>query len=214
MFQASADKVKNSLGGLIKIVEEQLGGKMEEVFVNMRRDYRSVLGGGEIQEGEMLPRPQRLCRKEIKGVIEGVKKIFEKIANGELDEDDSQTGDVGDEKDEEEQDDRDIDKKEDETDPDGTSAEASGVQRVKSEKHAGGNENGKEDSPMPDAAASPDPTESKGQDGDGIGPDEKMSASSDTESSDAGSPAESSETGDGFAASDSPSNQLSSGSEH
>ena len=216
MFQASADKVKNSLEGLIKIVEEQLGEKTEEVFVGMRRDYRAILGGGEFRDGEMLPRPQRLCRKEIKGVIEGVKKIFEKIANGELDEDDSRIGDVRDEENEEELDGRDVDEKEDETDPDGAATEASRVQSDESEKYAGENENGKEDRLMPDAA-SPDSTEFKGEeDGEGVvGRDEKMSTSSDTEASDAGTPADISETGDGIAAaSDSPSNQLSSGSEH
>ena len=184
MFQASADKVKKSLEGLIKIVEEQLGEKTDEVFVSMRRDYRAVLGGGEVREGEMLPRPQRLCRKEIKGVIEGVQKIFEKVANGELDEDDPQTGDVGDKKNKERGEDRDVDENEDD---DGLIA----------------------------TAASPDPTaESKAEDGEGVGRDEKMTAGDTAEAPDAAVQAESSsESADKIAAIESPSNQLSSESE-
>lgn len=200
MFQASGDKVKNSLAELIKIVEEQLGEKTDEVFVSMRRDYRAVLGAGEVQEGEILPRPQRLCRKEIKGVIEGVQKIFEKVVNGRLDEDDSQTGDAGDEKNKEEGEDGGIDENEAKTD--GTASKALKVPSDEPEKHREGNEEGKEDELMADASPSPDPTESKGEDGEGVGHDEKMTTSSDAESSDAA----------GVQAA-SPSNQLSSDSE-
>lgn len=85
MFRASTEKVQMLLGQLIKTVEVQMGEKTDEVFVSMRRDYRAVLGNGEVKEAEILPRPQRLCRKEIKRVIDGVKRIFEKLANGELD---------------------------------------------------------------------------------------------------------------------------------
>ena len=211
MFEASAAKVKDSLGGLIKTVEEQLGEKTDEVFVSVRRDYRAVLGAGEAQEGQILPRPQRLCRKEIKGVIEGVKKIFEKVINGELDEDDSKTGDVGDEEDDEEGEDRDVDEDEAKTDPDSTATEALKVKGDEAENYRGGNENGKEGGLKTDAA-SPDPTGFKGEDGEGVGHDEKTTTS-DAEASDEGSQAESGESGDGSAAPESPSNQLSSGSE-
>ena len=89
MFNESAEKVKDLLDQLIKTVEGQMGDKTDEVFISMRRDYRAVLGDGEIKEAEILPRPQRLCRKEIKGIIDGVKKIFEKLVNGDLDEDET-----------------------------------------------------------------------------------------------------------------------------
>ena len=89
MFGESAEKVKSSLSQLIKTVEGQMGDKTDEVFISMRRDYRAVLGDGEIKEAEMLPRPQRLCRKEIKSIIDGVKRIFEKLVNGDLDEDEA-----------------------------------------------------------------------------------------------------------------------------
>ena len=209
MFEASADKVKNSLKGLIKIVEEQLSDKTDEIFVSVRRDYRAVLGAGESQEGQMLPRPQRLCRKEIKGVIEGVRRIFEKVVNGELDDDGSQTGDVGDEKDEDEGNERDPDESDSETNPDRGADEASGIQSDDPEKSGGENESGKEDGLMADAA-SLDPTESKGEDGEGVGRDVKMTAG-DSEASDAEIPVK---TGDGIAATGSPSNQLSSQPEH
>ena len=209
MFEASAEKVKSSLGGLIKIVEEQLSEKTDEVFVSMRRDYRAVLGAGEVKEGEMLPRPQRLCRKDIKGVIEGVQRIFEKVVNGELDDDDSQAGDVGEGRNREGED-SDVD--ENETNRDGTAAKAFKVSSDELEKHGGVDETGKEDRLMTDAA-SLDPTEAKDEDGEGAGREEKMTTS-DTEASDAGVQAESSDTEDAITATESPSNQLSSESEY
>ena len=89
MFNESAENVKNMLSQLIKTVEDQMGEKTDEVFISMRRDYRAVFGDGEIREAEILPRPQRLCRKEIKGIIDGVKTIFERLLNGDLDEDET-----------------------------------------------------------------------------------------------------------------------------
>ena len=130
MFQASADRVKISLEQLVKTVEEQLGDKTEEVFVSMRRDYRAVLGAGDVKEGEMLPRPQRLCRKEIKSIIGGIHKIFEKVVNGELDEDEAQLGEEDAVSTKQEEEDKDIDENATETDAEGPAAEAS---RVKSE---------------------------------------------------------------------------------
>ena len=87
MFRESTEKVQLLLRQLVETVEVQMGEKTDEVFVGMRRDYRAVLGSGEVNEAEILPRPQRLCRKEIKRIIEGVKRVFERLVNGEHDQD-------------------------------------------------------------------------------------------------------------------------------
>ena len=104
MFQSSAKKVKASLEGLVKIIQEQLGDKTDEIFVSMRRDYRAVLGAGEGNGGELLPRPQRLCRREIKAIIDDVQAIFEKVVKGELVEDVVETSEDKEEKKSEEED--------------------------------------------------------------------------------------------------------------
>ena len=117
MFNEAGEKVKKSLEQMLKTVEGQMGDKTDEVFISMRRDYRAVLGDGEIREAEILPRPQRLCRKEIKGIIERVKKIFEKLVNGDPDEDETMV-------DNEEQDKKQDIKDEDATESDGETSEA------------------------------------------------------------------------------------------
>ncbi|KAL8881623.1 MAG: hypothetical protein Q9198_001208, partial [Flavoplaca austrocitrina] len=81
MFQASADEVRNQLKDLVSTVEETLADKTDEVFIQIKRDYRAVLGGGDVAQGEVIPRVQRLVRKEIRKTIDGVERLM-KIAIG------------------------------------------------------------------------------------------------------------------------------------
>ena len=62
----------------------------------MQRDYRSVLGGGTaVARGELLPKSERLTRKEVLRIVNGVEAQFRKIAAGEAfqAEDEGQTPD-------------------------------------------------------------------------------------------------------------------------
>lgn len=95
MFQNSAANVETRLRGMIKDVEGSMSDKTDEVFTLMRRDYRSVIGGDVPQQGQILPRDQRLVRKDVMRVIKGVERAFMKVAGV----------DVEDEKDEDEEDD-------------------------------------------------------------------------------------------------------------
>lgn len=79
MFQDSADEVQQRLQALVRSVEEIMNQRVDEVFVAMRQDYRSVLGGNENVEGEVLPRAQRIMRKEVMKIIEGVEQMFNKV---------------------------------------------------------------------------------------------------------------------------------------
>ena len=90
MFQSSAENVKSRLSIMLKELEAFMNDKADEVYLAMRRDYNSVLGGGEVpQNGEILPKAQRLVRKEMMQIIDGVEKVFSKIAGLEFtDEDD------------------------------------------------------------------------------------------------------------------------------
>ncbi|KAK4694636.1 hypothetical protein P7C71_g2978, partial [Lecanoromycetidae sp. Uapishka_2] len=88
MFQRSADNVKSQLHAMVKDVEGLMDDKANEVFECMKRDYRAVLGGGDVpREGGMLPREQRLVRREIMRVIDGVEKTFMKVAGLSVEDD-------------------------------------------------------------------------------------------------------------------------------
>lgn len=96
MFQESADEVQNRLEALVRSVEETMSQRTDEVFLAMRGDYRSVLGGSENVDGEVLPKAQRIMRKEVMSIIEGVEKMFKKVI-GSADEDEELTLNVKDE---------------------------------------------------------------------------------------------------------------------
>lgn len=81
MFQQSADEADRRLIKMVRDTGETMSDRMDEVFVAMRRDYRSVLGGGDTQ-GEILPKSQRLLRKEVMTTLDGVEKLF-KMALGQ-----------------------------------------------------------------------------------------------------------------------------------
>ena len=92
MFHSSAENVKARLSVMLKELDVYMNDKADEVYIAMRRDYNSVLGGGDVpQNGEILPKTQRLVRKEMMRIIDGVEKIFKKIAGLEVkDEDDEE----------------------------------------------------------------------------------------------------------------------------
>lgn len=89
MFKSSAENVESRLSVMLKELEVHMNDKADEVYIAMRRDYNSVLGGGDVpQNGEILPKTQRLVRKEMMRIIDGVEKIFRKIAGLEVKDED------------------------------------------------------------------------------------------------------------------------------
>jgi len=97
MFQESADTVADRLRDMTKNVEVLMRDKTEEVYALMRRDYCSIIGGGDVpQDGQILPRDQRLVRKEIMKVIKGIEKAFMRVAGLSVnDEEEEEYGDDG-----------------------------------------------------------------------------------------------------------------------
>ncbi|KAL9025304.1 MAG: hypothetical protein Q9196_005847, partial [Gyalolechia fulgens] len=85
MFQKSADEVKRQLAALVYDVGEQLADKADEVFIQIKRDYRSVFGGGQVSQGDVLPRIQRMVRRDIKRTIDGVERMMRKVVGLEVD---------------------------------------------------------------------------------------------------------------------------------
>ena len=119
MFRSSAENVKSQLSVMLKELEVYMNDKADEVYIAMRRDYNSVLGAGEVpQNGEILPKTQRLVRKEIMGIIDGVEKMFGEIAGLELkdEEDDEEAREVAHSSDDEDRGSA-VGKKEEDDDP-------------------------------------------------------------------------------------------------
>ena len=81
MFQQSIDEVQHRLETLVQSVEKTMSQRTDEIFIAMRGDYRSVLGGNENVDGEILPKTQRIMQKEIMRTIEGVEKMFNKVVD-------------------------------------------------------------------------------------------------------------------------------------
>lgn len=90
MFPHSCEEVRTKLKAMLRQVEELMGNKADEVFVAISRDYRSVLGGSDAPQGEMMPRWQRTMRKEVKTVIDRAEKIFKRAAGIEVEDDDDE----------------------------------------------------------------------------------------------------------------------------
>lgn len=143
MFQESADEVRRQLEDMVHDVGERLADKTDEVFIQIKRDYRAVLGGGNVTQGEVLPRVQRQVRKETKKTIDGVEKMMKKVMGLEMDE----SADP---------------KVEDASDPDNDSNGTETKTEAKTEdndEHAPGFDNVKrEDAEQPTRSPSPDAT--------------------------------------------------------
>ena len=92
MFQRSADEVRNLLQRMVKDVQKTMDEKADEVFVAVRRDYRSVLGGNDLPQGELLPKAQRLMRKEIMSKIDRVENTFKRVAGLKVEDDEEDEG--------------------------------------------------------------------------------------------------------------------------
>lgn len=89
MFQVSADDVRKKLVALIAEVEELMKDKADEVFVNIKRDYRVGLGGYDVRkDGDILPRRQRTLHKEIKRILDGAEEAFMNALDVRIEEDD------------------------------------------------------------------------------------------------------------------------------
>ena len=89
MFTKSTEEVRTRLKEMLRGIEEILNNKADEVFLAMSRDYYSVLGGGDVPQGEIVPKWRRATLREVKEVIDRAEKIFKRVAGIEIDEDDT-----------------------------------------------------------------------------------------------------------------------------
>ena len=94
MFELSTEEIKYRLTALVRSVEEAMINKADEVFIQMSRDYRAVLVGGDVLQGECMPKWQRTMRQEVMEVINGCEKVFKQIVGIE-EKDEEEAPEVG-----------------------------------------------------------------------------------------------------------------------
>ena len=81
MFKDSADHVRDRLKRLFQDVKVELVESVDDIFVAVRRDYHTVIGRGDApQGGHSLPKAQRMARRDVATVIQGVETRFKRVA--------------------------------------------------------------------------------------------------------------------------------------
>lgn len=80
MFRRSTQEVRTRLSSMITAMEETMNNKIDEVFMMMRRDYLTVLGGPDLPKGEIMPKWGRLMRTEVMNIIDSSERTFKRIA--------------------------------------------------------------------------------------------------------------------------------------
>ena len=86
MFLESAEAAQKRLEALVKQVEAMMSERVIEVFFAMRRDYRSVLGGAEQTHGDLLPKAERLMRKDLMRILDDIERMFTDVLDGKVEE--------------------------------------------------------------------------------------------------------------------------------
>jgi hypothetical protein len=85
MFKASTDEVHKHLMRMLSSVGYTIVSKTKEVFVLIKRDYTSVIGGQPSTQSEFVPEYERLARKGAKEIIREYDCVWEDLVNHEGD---------------------------------------------------------------------------------------------------------------------------------
>ncbi|KAJ4348698.1 uncharacterized protein N0V89_010076 [Didymosphaeria variabile] len=86
MFPAATRTVEMALLSMCNGLKEEMANKADEIYCAMRDDYMRVLGG--VQVAQMISTPERSLKAEIMAQLKQIDVQFERIANGNLTEDD------------------------------------------------------------------------------------------------------------------------------
>ena len=83
MYNKSTENVRKQLNAMLRNIEEEMSNRADEVFVTMRRDYRSILGVEEVPQGEVMPKWAKDMRRDVMKVITGVEEHFTRLDDTE-----------------------------------------------------------------------------------------------------------------------------------
>src|SRR4051794_21974775 len=86
MFHESTQHVRTQLNQMCRQLEEYMANRADDIFVSMRRDYMSLLGGAQMNSDAVIPKSERVMQAQIKEILFGVDDKFQAAANGEVEE--------------------------------------------------------------------------------------------------------------------------------
>lgn len=82
MFKRACERVEAALNESCLLVKKWMGERVQELFTAMRRDYIRVLGNGQGDLGAVMPREQRLLRREVVSLVTTSDKAFKDVIDG------------------------------------------------------------------------------------------------------------------------------------
>ena len=71
MFREAVEEVRKRLNAMCRAVENQMSEITDTVFMQMTRDYNSVISGTQLPEGQVMPKWERQMRAQLARIIEG-----------------------------------------------------------------------------------------------------------------------------------------------
>jgi len=93
MFKKSVDEVKQRLNEMCRGLDRSMADKSDEIFVAMRRDYMSLIGGAQVNQDVVMPKVERALRAEIKAMLMSADDDFKGPATGEIEPDNEEEKD-------------------------------------------------------------------------------------------------------------------------
>ena len=84
MFRYATEAVKQRLTQMCRAVEEQMSNKADEVFLQMRRDYMTTIGGAQLSQGDLMSKAERTMRKDVLSILDDADGQFKAVLKGEV----------------------------------------------------------------------------------------------------------------------------------
>ncbi|KAH0547873.1 hypothetical protein GP486_008386 [Trichoglossum hirsutum] len=84
MFRKSTDRVRGRLDGMVSSVEITITDRTKEIFARIKRDYLTLLGGGDpLNQGEPIPKRERTLGEGAVEIIKGHDCIWRELTSSE-----------------------------------------------------------------------------------------------------------------------------------
>ena len=84
MFTEATSTVQKHLNVMCRTLMEKMENKADEIFISMRHDYMTVLGGVKADQTAIVSKEERTLRAEIKALLQGVDEQFRRVVHGDV----------------------------------------------------------------------------------------------------------------------------------
>ncbi|OCL10223.1 hypothetical protein AOQ84DRAFT_387654 [Glonium stellatum] len=84
MFFRATEAVKHRLTLMCTEIEELMSEKADEVFLQMRRDYMTTIGGAHLSQGDLMPKAERTVRRDVLDILNSADEKFRAVLEGEV----------------------------------------------------------------------------------------------------------------------------------